>query len=176
MASTLLEFVPPIRALLEACEGGGRVMPLVPEGPLQHPQLDSLRLMTSADLFAGESVASEDAVRCVHAGLFLYFSALDESHAIAQGVATASGSYWHGIMHRQEPDWSNAKYWFRRTGDHPVFQALARETGEPWDPFQFVDRCSAAVGGSEDPAEVARLQMLEWRLLMRYCHRQALGR
>ncbi len=106
-------------------------MPLVPEGPLRHPQLDSLRSMTTADLFAGEAVASEDAARCVHAGLFLYFSALDESHTISQGVATASGSYWHGIMHRQEPDWSNAKYWFVAQGTIQCSRRSPARRGSP---------------------------------------------
>src|SRR5438045_1972673 len=48
------------------------------------------------------------------AGLYLYFSCLDEAHEIAQSVETADGTYWHGIMHRQEPDAGNAAYWFRR--------------------------------------------------------------
>ncbi len=61
------------------------------------------------------------------AGLYLYFSCLDQAHSIAQNIATAEGSFWHGIMHRQEPDAGNASYWFSRVGRHPIFPALHRE-------------------------------------------------
>ena len=50
---------------------------------------------------------------------------LDESHRISQSVSTSSGSYWHGIMHRREPDYGNSGYWFRRVGDHPIFEPPA---------------------------------------------------
>ena len=81
-------------------------------------------------------------------GLWLYHDFLDESHTISQDLPSWFGSYWHGIMHRREPDASNAKYWFRRVPANPVFEALAadapnsgsRSTGQ-WDPFAFVDRC-----------------------------------
>ena len=132
--------------------------------------------MPAADLLDGGPVRSPDDARCVRSGLFLYFSALDESHRISQGIRTATGSYWHGIMHRLEGDWSNAKYWFRRTGRHPVFAALERETGQRWDPYAYVDRCEASSSGGPGTGRLVDLQMLEWRLLMRHCCRAALGR
>lgn len=165
-----------IRSILDPSEGVPGEMPLVPDAPLECSQLDRLRSLAAGDLFDGEGIVSSDYAACVRSGLFLRFSALDESHRISQGVESASGSYWHGIMHRQEGDWSNAKYWFRRTGTHPVMAELERETGEPWDPFGFVDACSAASRGRGDQERASALQMLEWQLLMNHCYRKALGR
>jgi hypothetical protein len=58
------------------------------------------------------------------AGLWLRYDFLDESHAISQEINDSTGSYWHGIMHRREPDFSNARYWFRRVATHPVYEPL----------------------------------------------------
>jgi len=172
---------------LEAFEFGSRVhsllaadgplgpMPLVPAAPADSPQLRELRQLEPEDLFDDGAIEDRDFAKCVQSGLYLYFSALDESHKISQGIGSASGSYWHGIMHRQEGDWSNAKYWFRRVGAHPVFAELAAATGAGWDPYAFVDRCSAAAAGNLAAAGLIDLQMQEWRLLMRFCYRNAIG-
>ncbi len=173
MDSTATEFGEPIRSLLTPEGEGLRPMPLVPSRPSDNLQLDALRALSTEDLF--DKIERSEFARCVHAGLYLYFSALDESHKISQGIASASGSYWHGIMHRQEGDWSNAKYWFRRVGSHPVLDALGAQTRDGWDPFDFIDRCSVASAGGPGQDELAGLQMEEWRLLMRYCYRHAVG-
>ena len=172
---------------LEAFEFGSRVhsllaadgplgpMPLAPAAPADSPQLRELRQLEPEDFFDDGAIEDRDFAKCVQSGLYLYFSALDESHKISQGIGSASGSYWHGIMHRQEGDWSNAKYWFRRVGAHPVFAELAAATGAGWDPYAFVDRCSAAAAGNLAAAGLIDLQMQEWRLLMRFCYRNAIG-
>lgn len=59
------------------------------------------------------------------AALWLLAGDLDRSHQISQSIETPSGSYWHGIMHRREGDFSNSKYWFRRAGNHPTYRVLA---------------------------------------------------
>jgi len=61
----------------------------------------------------------------VKSGLLLWNDALDISHTISTGIIkNQTGIYWHGIMHRREPDYSNAKFWFRRVENPPIFPAL----------------------------------------------------
>lgn len=106
-----------------------------------------------------------------HAGLWLYFDFLDESHRISQDVETPTGSYWHAVMHRREPDPSNSKYWWRRVGNHPVLTEL-----EYGDPVAFVDRCERVRGTrSAEEAECMQLQLAEWHALFRYCFENAVS-
>ena len=120
-------------------------------------------------------------------GLWLYFSCLEESHQVSQGIHSPDGSFWHAIMHRQEPDAGNSAYWFRQTGRHAIFDALAAEArqlvdaqagvefkvGERWDPFAFIDFCESARCKPGGPAEALamRIQQVEWQLLFDYCAR-----
>ena len=138
---------------------------------------EALRRLGQADartLFAGAR-APEAAL----AGLYLYFSCLNECHRIAQNLESREGSYWHAVMHRQEPDPGNSGYWFRRVGEHPIFpalrnsaEALGFSTGKRhWDPFDFIDFCEAARRrpGSEDERVAREVQREEWQLLFAYC-------
>jgi hypothetical protein len=69
--------------------------------------------------------------RCVESGLLLLWDFLDESHEISQTMegkgSPRTADYWHGIMHRREPDAGNASYWFRRVGPHPAFDHLGSQ-------------------------------------------------
>lgn len=118
-------------------------------------------------------------------GLYLYLGCLDEAHAIAQDLASREGSYWHGVMHRMEGDFGNAKYWFERAGAHPVFPEIvesAREigydAGDEWDPFEFTDFCetSGRRSGSEEEAVAKGVQLIEWRFLFDWCAGSGLQR
>src|ERR1017187_8908634 len=110
-------------------------------------------------------------------GLYVHFCCFEEAPAIAQDTATAEGSYWHVMVHRQEPDAGNAAYWFRRVGAHAIFPALARAAGQEgrWDPFAFIEMCEQArrQPGSELQARARAIQRVEWQLLFDYCARPA---
>lgn len=134
----------------------------------------ALSAMSLDNAFEHAPIVDPDMARCCLSGVWLLHNFLDESHTISHGISTASGSYWHGIMHRREGDYSNAKYWMRSVGDHPVFAQL----GADWDPSHFIDQCEEAVT-SGNQAEIAALctqQQLEWQLLFDFCYAGAVGR
>jgi hypothetical protein len=123
------------------------------------------------------------AVACI-SGLWLYHDFLDESHTISQDLGDWAGSYWHGIMHRREPDAGNAKYWFRRVAANPVYEELGQDAAElgltvkggTWDALAFVDRCEKERGTGSTAEEVCRrVQLREMQLLFDWCYRRATG-
>ncbi len=169
---------PEVEALLALDGAGQRLLPLVSGACSSEQARSILKTKSAADLFSG-SHAPEAAL----SGLWLYFWCFDESHNISQDNETPDGSYWHGILHRQEPDAENAAYWFRRVGDHPVFPLLRASAEElttaefklkeRWDPFAFIDFCEEARRQPGTAIErVAReIQRAEWQLLFNHCAR-----
>ena len=163
-------------------------------GTLDGGARESLKQLTAKSAFAHVKLVNGDMAACCVSAVWLLHDCLDESHTISQGIDTTSGSFWHGIMHRREGDFSNSKYWFRRVGRHDVFDALgaaaatlaATHAGNPaaealatgdWDPYAFVDLCQSAMRGRGDAEPLCRVvQQAEWELLFDYCYRAAVGK
>ena len=97
------------------------------------------------------------------AGLWLYVDELDRSHRISQGLNDPTGSFWHGIMHRREGDFSNSHHWMRQAGDdHPALEAMP----EGYDLHGLIDRVAEAYRARQAPGELVDLQRQEWFVLM----------
>jgi hypothetical protein len=174
--------VSPEAAAALAAAGEDYVMPLVCRRPVAGPAVEAIRGRGARGLFP-EAASPEGAL----AGLWLYLQDFDACHRIAQDLATPEGSYWHGILHRQEPDDWNAGYWFRAAGRHPVHEPLrvqALKLAEEhrgahwrpaavWDPEDFIRFCARArrEPGSEAERLALAIQMAEWRLLFAWCAR-----
>jgi hypothetical protein len=166
----------PVVSSLLALDGDGeRLMPLA-EGTCSSQEARAqLQKASAATLFPGARSAE-----AAMSGLYLYFSCLHEAHTIAQNLHTPEGSFWHGIMHRQEPDAGNSAYWFGQAGAHAIFPALRAaaaeigvDFGPRWDPLAFIDYCERARQnpGSDVERRALAVQRAEWQLLFDYCAR-----
>ena len=106
-----------------------------PEPPALGPE-PRAGVMTEAALNAKlgalfrETKLSATQQELIRSLLLLWHDHLDASHSISQGIENADGSFVHAIMHRREPDYWNAKYWWRRVGAHPAFGKISRCVGE----------------------------------------------
>ena len=190
-------YTPAIAEVIEQLEAGNPLPILVPQEAWNTELTDTLASTSVDELFHGESLKNNTFGDAIKSGLLLWNDALDESHNISQGLENQTGSYWHGIMHRREPDYSNAKYWFGRVGTHPIFPtlreralAILKETSNPsdvlariaetikaeesWDAYQFIDWCQAAEGASDDVTRfLQQVQAEEIKLLLAYSYRNA---
>jgi hypothetical protein len=98
---------------------------LPPLGPgFPQTQFEQRLKKTVPETLLGATLVSSEAGVCCLAGMWLWNGFLGQSHELSQSIDTPEGSWWHGIMHRREPDAGNAAYWFRRVGNHPLFSTL----------------------------------------------------
>lgn len=138
---------------------------------------------SDASIAGGKSPAHAGMFALVKGGLLYALDALPEAHAIFQEASDDTGSYWHGMLHRREGDFDNARYWFRRAGTLPFFSEAHRNsaTHSPtmarqsnWDPYLFTGQCEQVRFGDEDlTAEMRALQRVEFDAIFDYCWRQA---
>ncbi len=153
-------FSPDLATAIEQAE-----LPGLDEGPTD---VTLQKLLKSAEI----QQHLGDATRRCHdeciSGLWLLAGDLDRSHTISQDIGSSEGSFLHGIMHRREGDFGNAKYWFRRVGDHPVFAQIADEAGSIYSsPTEFVDACQNA-SSQDQVLACQQTQWIEWQCLMSY--------
>ncbi len=177
---------PGLREFKELLATGG--LPDLGPGPwagvLPHRQLTETldSLLHDANL----PPVSQDLVRGL---ILLWHDHMEPAHEIAQEIENADGSFLHGIVHRREPDYGNAAYWFRRVGGHPCYPNIAEKAAAfleskkvpalqrqlisngVWDPFAFIELCEKAAGtpATDPQTEILRgIQGIESEALLEY--------
>ena len=130
-------------------------------------------------IMAVEAAVTQPAISgrpALQAGLWLYIDELDRSHVISQMIDDATGSYWHGIMHRREGDFGNSHYWFRKAGAHPAMATVdavdLEGAADAYDAHALVDAAEAAHKKGESPEKLIAQQRREWVALFAWCARQ----
>ncbi|MCU0719409.1 MAG: hypothetical protein MUC83_06880 [Pirellula sp.] len=76
--------------------------------------------------------------------IWLRVGLIARAHEIVQDAGTGANAYIHGMVHRLEGDYWNAKYWFRSAGQSTIAkvaeQIQVRESSATFDPSLLVDR------------------------------------
>jgi hypothetical protein len=161
---------------------GGSTPPDLDGGPRQGVPTTTEIRDRLALLEADWGLTVRDAL-LLRAVAFLYNDHHDEAHDLVQDLSCPEGCLLHAILHRREPDFWNAKYWFRRCADHavytrltermamvpvtsPAIEALVRRLtlSGTVDPMAMVDECEAAIRRPESPesAFLREVQRLEF--------------
>lgn len=156
---------------------------LIPSEPLNYEIMRRIQSATDAEIAGNRPLKNADTFALVRGGLLYAVDAIHEAHTFFQDAKGDLGAYWHGMMHRREGDFDNARYWFRRSGTLPVFSEMHRAAAETsalmarqsnWDPYLFTGECEQArFGETESVKELVTLQRVEFEVLFDYCWRQA---
>jgi hypothetical protein len=185
------------RKIVDFLCGRNPLPPLTPEH-VWHPKLDEEIAELSLAEVAGDRPEGLHSAIAWKAMLHLYNDSIDRAHELVQPIDTPTGSALHGIVHRREGDYENAKYWFRRTGDHPAWHGLVAKVCERmkywsqsgdlpdqtigqaiqtiaangvWNPYAFVDAVSLVerrVDGNGARAILEEIQLMEMAAFLKY--------
>ena len=137
------------------------------------------------DAILGDSKVPSRNQQLIRALIHLWHDHLDSAHSLAQEIEGPDGAFVHGIMHRREPDYGNAAYWFRRVGQHAEFPEIGKRAAlipevraspkiysalfpaSGWDPFAFINLCER-YARTEDAARSAlqKIQAAETEVLL----------
>jgi hypothetical protein len=116
------------------------------------PDQELIAFLRNADLerLGGYSSGVVPFVRSL---LLLAAGDLERAHLLVQEASNVDGTYIHGMVHRTEDDFDNARYWFSRTAVHPAAAEIYRRavanspkvaSRATWDPVWITDWVEAS--------------------------------
>ena len=157
----------------------------LPTEPTDYTLVIRIREADAAAILGGADPLPDAPLPLLRAGLFYYHNAIEDSHREAARAEGDLAAYWHGMVHRREGDFDNARYWMRRAGEQPIFQELHGRAAEGapnmgrqsnWDPFLFVNLCEQyKYGAHEYRKEIGTLQRVEFAVMFDYVWRRCVA-
>jgi len=154
--------------------------------PVECPDIQALlkiRGYTARELAGARDLKDAVYGELLKCALLFLVDAMDEAHRVVQEMSGDDAAYWHGMIHRREGDFDNARYWFRRAGALPWFGALHSEVSKvsglfasqsQWDPYLFTGQCEQEKFGAEELRDdLVRIQRIEFMHAMDYVWRCA---
>jgi hypothetical protein len=143
------------------------------EEPPESPALIQL-LATKKDHEITQTPEPE--ASCLRTLLLIAAGAIDEAHQIVQELPISDGAYIHGIIHRIDADFDNARYWFRRAGVHPAAAEMFRRAAaknltaanhSKWDPIWVTDLLEKSEAGARSE-RLRSILALEFEVLLEF--------
>lgn len=152
--------------------------------------LPEAELLVKVDGWLAEKKLTARGANLFRAAALLWHDHHAAAHAIAQEDPSSEASFLHAILHRREPDPSNAAYWFRRVGKHPAFAAIGKRTAAflegdefkrwrdilvpngQWEPDAFVDACYVSNPREYTYPLFQQIQRIELEALLEYLRRR----
>ena len=98
---------------------------------------------------------------------------VEPAHGNVQDAKRGIDAYIHGVVHRMEGDYWNAKYWFDRVADPRLIDRIGSHirqslSGNWTGPEGFVDACKTSSVAKRE--ELIRLATEEWEALWQIVH------
>jgi hypothetical protein len=141
------------------------------------PRISAQDPLPDRQLIQQAVVAEEDEIApakgpeasCTRSLLLLAAGGLDEAHRIVQEMSTPTGAYIHGVIHRVDDDFDNARYWFGRARMYPagdqMYQraaanSLAIARHPTWDPGLVTDmvKTSRTAGVTQELRTILKVE------------------
>jgi hypothetical protein len=156
-------------ANLDFLSAAGLVLKLPRTSIAEPPRNDELiEFLRSADL-AQLGGFPPSQVPYARSLLLLAAGDIESAHRIAQESSSANATYVHGMVHRIEDDFDNARYWFFRAGVHPASPEIYRRAAAnsqriashpTWDAGRVTDWLeeSRAKGMNQELKDVLRIE------------------
>ncbi|MEA3145078.1 MAG: hypothetical protein QOI53_499 [Verrucomicrobiota bacterium] len=148
------------------------------------PRISAQEPLPDQDLIQQVTAAKEKEIApatgptasCIRSLLFLAAGGLSQAHRIVQAMSTTDAAHIHGVIHRVDDDFDNARYWFRGARVHPAAAEMYRRASASsptmsqsagWDPILVTDLLekSRSSGVSE---ELQTLLTIEFEELLRF--------
>lgn len=116
--------------------------------------------------------ASGPQARCTRSLLLLAAGGVSQAHRIVQEMSTPDAAYIHGVIHRVDDDFNNARYWFRSVRIHPAASEMYRRAAASsltvarrpiWDPVFVTDmvETSRTAGVTEELRVILTIEFEE---------------